>query len=77
VGAFYVLETDCGRPRGRFFCAAETSTVKPADAADHVDEEVVIEFEVQSAHFLQDKNIGFLNSERNNGDAKTLRLSSH
>lgn len=52
--------------------AAETPTIKPEDASDHVDEEVIVEFEVRSSHLLQDKNVGFLNSERNNRDAKNF-----
>lgn len=52
--------------------AAELSVIKPEDAASNVDKEVVVEYTVKSARILDDKNVGFLNSEGDNRDEKNF-----
>ena len=52
--------------------ATDPLVIKPEEAAENIDKEVIVEFTVQSSHVVQNKNIGFLNSERSNRDAKNF-----
>jgi DNA/RNA endonuclease YhcR with UshA esterase domain len=44
--------------------AEETKIITPEEAKDYLDKTVTVEFTVVSSRELLDKNIGFLNSER-------------
>jgi DNA/RNA endonuclease YhcR with UshA esterase domain len=52
--------------------AAEPTVIKPEEAKANVDKEVIVEYTVNSASILDDKNVGFLNSEGNNRDEKNF-----
>lgn len=40
----------------------ELPVIKPSDAGQHVDKQVIVEFEVASSSFLKDRDMCFLNS---------------
>jgi DNA/RNA endonuclease YhcR with UshA esterase domain len=46
--------------------AEELPVIAPAQALAHVDQQVVVEYTVASARWLDAKQVSFLNSERNN-----------
>ncbi len=52
--------------------ADDPKVIKPEEAAANVDQEVVVEYTVKSARILDDKNIGFLNSEGDNKNEKNF-----
>lgn len=42
--------------------STELPVIKPSDAAQHVDKQVIVEFEVASSSFLKERDMCFLNS---------------
>lgn len=57
---------------GAVVLADGSPVIKPEEAAANVDKEVIVEYTVNSARVLDDKNIGFLNSERDNRSDKNF-----
>jgi DNA/RNA endonuclease YhcR with UshA esterase domain len=54
--------------------ANELPVIKPEDAGDHIDKECIVEFEVKAGRVIQDKNVGFLNSNRDHREEGTFTV---
>ena len=52
--------------------ADDPKVIKPEEAAANVDREVIVEYTVKSSRIMDDKNIGFLNSEEDNKNEKNF-----
>ena len=52
--------------------ADDPKVIKPEEAAANVDKEVIVEYTVKSSRIIDDKNIGFLNSEGDNKNEKNF-----
>lgn len=54
--------------------ANELPVIKPEEAGDHIDKECIVEFEVKAGRVIQDKKVGFLNSNRDHREEGTFTV---
>jgi DNA/RNA endonuclease YhcR with UshA esterase domain len=67
-----VYAADATKSEVKTGSAGETKVIKPAEAKNHLDQQVTVEFIVQAASAPAGKGIAFLNAEKNRKSANNF-----